>query len=135
MRPEVAVEARWEGGTEAPEIYADESLRQAILILLNNAADASPQHVAVEARWDRESLRLTVADRGGGVPERTLEKLGRAFFTTKPPGKGTGVGLVLTSSTMDRLGGTVRWSNRTDGGLAAEVLLPLNSLTLTVPSG
>ena len=134
MRPEVALAARWDGPAEVPEICADESLRQAILMLLNNAADASPERVDVEARWDREHLHLTVGDRGTGVPEGTLEKLGRAFFTTKPPGKGTGLGLVLTASTMDRLGGTVRWSNRSGGGLAAEIRIPLNCLTLATPA-
>jgi len=129
MRPDVALAARWDGPAEVPEICTDESLRQAILMLLNNAADASPGHVDVEARWDRESLHMSVGDRGTGVPEGTLKRLGRAFFTTKPPGKGTGLGLVLTASTMDRLGGTVRWSNRPGGGLVAEIRVPLNGLT------
>jgi two-component system sensor histidine kinase RegB len=130
MRPDVPLETRWDGPTPAPEIFADQSLGQAILVLLNNAADASPHHVEVDAKWDCESLLLTVADRGGGVPAGNLGKLGRAFFTTKPPGQGTGLGLVLTSSTVDCLGGTVRWFNRADGGLAAEIRLPLGGLTL-----
>ena len=133
-RPDVPLEARWDGVAPAPEILADESLRQAILILLNNAADASPHHVDMEARWDRESLCVTVGDRGAGVPSGTLDKLGRTFFTTKPPGRGTGLGLVLTSSTVGRLGGTVRWSNRAGGGLVAEIRLPLHRLLLTSPT-
>ena len=134
MRPDVPLDVRSAGPAPAPEIFADASLRQAVLILLNNAADASPQRVDVEARWNRESLHLTVGDRGGGVPAGTLEKLGRAFFTTKPPGQGTGLGLVLASSTVDRLGGTVRWSNRPGGGLAAEIHVPLNGLTPAPPN-
>jgi two-component system sensor histidine kinase RegB len=134
MRPDIPLEARWDGTTPAPEIFADQSLHQAILVLLNNAADASPHHVEVAAKWDRESLQLTVSDRGGGVPAGSIDKLGRTFFTTKPPGQGTGLGLVLTASTMDRLGGTVRWSIRTDGGLVAEIRLPLRGLTLAAPT-
>jgi two-component system sensor histidine kinase RegB len=134
LRPDVPLQADWDGPRPAPEIYADQSLRQSLLILLNNAADASPHRVEVTARWDEQSLSLTVADRGGGVAPDRIGMLGRAFFTTKAPGQGTGLGLVLTASTVNRLGGTVRWSNRVDGGLAAEVRLPLNRLLLSPPS-
>jgi two-component system sensor histidine kinase RegB len=128
VRPEVSLEARWEGVTPAPEIFADATLRQAILILLNNAADASPHHVDIVGRWDEQNVRLSVGDRGAGVSPARLAEFGRTFFTTKAPGKGTGLGLVLTASTVARLGGTVQWTNRSGGGLTAEVALPLASL-------
>ena len=134
MRPDVPLDVRSEGPTPAPEIYADPSLRQAVLILLNNAADASPDRVDVEAHWNDESMRLTVGDRGGGVAQGMVERLGREFFTTKPPGQGTGLGLVLTASTVGRLGGTVRWSNRRGGGLVAEIRVPLHGLTPAPPN-
>jgi C4-dicarboxylate-specific signal transduction histidine kinase len=77
---------------------------------------------------------MTVADHGSGVAPDHIDMLGRKFFTTKAPGQGTGLGLVLTASTVNRLGGTVRWTNRADGGLAAEIRLPLNRLLLSPPS-
>lgn len=131
MRPEVPLDMRWEGPSPAPDIFADATLQQAILILLNNAADASPHHVDIHGRWDESTLRLSVGDRGPGVDAATLGKLGRTFFTTKAPGKGTGMGLVLTASTVDRLGGRIDWSNRPEGGLAAEITLPLRGLLMT----
>jgi len=134
LRPDVPLQADWDGPLPAPEIFADQSLRQSLLILLNNAADASPHRVDVTARWDEHSLSMTVADRGSGVAPDHIDKLGRTFFTTKAPGQGTGLGLVLTASTVNRLGGTVRWSNRAGGGLAAEIRLPLNRLLLSTPS-
>ena len=133
MRPDVPLQAHWDGPLPAPEIFADQSLQQSLLILLNNAADASPHRVDVTARWDAQSLSMTVADRGSGVPPDRVDMLGRTFFTTKAPGQGTGLGLVLTASTVGRLGGTVRWSNRTDGGLIAEIRLPLDRLILSTP--
>ena len=81
-----------------------------------------------------QSLYVTVADRGSGVAPDRIDMLGRTFFTTKAPGQGTGLGLVLTASTVNRLGGTVRWSNRADGGLCAEIRLPLDRLLLSTPS-
>ncbi len=128
LRPGVPLEAHWDGSAPVPEIFADASLQQAILILLNNAADASPHHVDFTGHWDAEALRLTVGDHGAGIPPSRLGELGRSFFTTKPAGKGTGLGLVLTASTVSRLGGTVRWTNRHEGGLAAEITLPLAGL-------
>jgi len=134
MRPDVALEVSRDGPPPAPEIFADASLGQAILVLLNNAADASPQQVELDVRWDRRALRLVVGDRGSGVPPESLERLGRHFFTTKPPGQGTGLGLVLAASTVSRLGGGIRWSNRAGGGLSALVELPLANLELGAPA-
>jgi two-component system sensor histidine kinase RegB len=133
MRPGVPVACRREGSVPAPEIFADASLGQAILILLNNAADASPHHVDVDVRWDSAALRIAVGDRGRGVPPGRLEHLGRMFFTTKAPGRGTGLGLVLAASTVNRLGGTVGWTNRVGGGLCAEIRLPLDNLMFATP--
>ena len=118
----------------APEIFADQSLRQSLLILLSNAADASPHRVDLVARWDDESLCVTVADHGSGVAPDRIDRLGREFFTTKAPGQGTGLGLVLAASTVSQLGGRVRWSNRANGGLSAEIRLPLTRLLLSTPS-
>jgi len=128
LRPDQVLEVRWHGVTPGPEVFTDQSLQQAILILLNNAADASPDHVDVEGRWDAHWLVIAVGDRGSGVSAGNLEKLGRTFFTTKQPGKGTGLGLVLAASTVARLGGTIGWSNRPGGGLSAEIRLPLRGL-------
>ena len=92
VRPNVPLDARWDGTSPVPEIFADASLRQAILILLNNAADASPHPVDFTGHWDADTLRIAVGDRGTGVPPSRLGELGRAFFTTKPPGQGYGWG-------------------------------------------
>ncbi len=128
MRPGVELRCDLHGQPPAPTIVADTALKQAILILLNNAADASPDFVAVSASWDRHQLRITVVDHGPGIPAPYLKRLGRAFFTTKAPGKGTGLGVMLTASTVARLGGTVTWSNRREGGAVANVRIPLSSL-------
>jgi two-component system sensor histidine kinase RegB len=134
LRPGVKLATRWDGSSPAPEIAADPSLAQAILILLNNAADASPHDVDVDGRWDAVALDIAVGDRGTGVAPGLLAELGRNFFTTKAPGQGTGLGLVLAASTVNRLGGTIRWANRPEGGLRAEVRLPLDNLMAATPA-
>ncbi|MBK8687879.1 MAG: HAMP domain-containing histidine kinase [Betaproteobacteria bacterium] len=130
-RRDVVLERQWEGQRPAPEIFTDQMLKQAILILLNNAGDVSPHHVGFGARWDASTLWVSISDRGPGFTETQLQKLGRVFFTTKAPGKGTGLGLVLATSAVSRLGGTIRWTNRTDGGALAEMQVPLEQLIIS----
>lgn len=129
-RRDVVLERSIDGPRPAPEIFTDQMLKQAILILLNNAGDASPHHVHFGATWESAVLRVSVQDRGPGFTETQLEKLGRMFFTTKAPGKGTGLGLVLATSAVSRLGGTVRWTNRPEGGALAEIEVPLLQLLI-----
>lgn len=130
-RPEIALMRSVDGSRPAPQIFTDQMLRQAILILLNNAGDASPHHVDFAARWDVATLWIGVSDRGPGFAESDLAKLGRVFFTTKAPGKGSGLGLVLATSAVSRLGGTIRWSNAPEGGALAEMRVPLEQLIIT----
>jgi len=130
MRPRLHLTCAWDGPRPAPEIHDEPTLKQAILIILNNAADASSNDVRMLGQWSADQLVLSVLDRGTGMSELGREKLGRMFFTTKAPGQGMGLGLVLTVSTISRLGGTVEWSNRPEGGVCAEIRLPLRSLAM-----
>lgn len=125
MRPKAVVTCRWQGTQPAPEIVVEQTLRQAIMNLLNNAADASPEQVDVEGQWNEQELCLRICDRGQGIPPEAVEKIGKAFFTTKPPGTGHGVGLVLSSAIISRLGGSVKLFNQPGRGACTEVRLPL----------
>ena len=103
---------RWNGALPVPLVAADAPLEQAILILLNNAADASADDVGMLARWDAEWLELSITDRGPGVPAGARDKMGRVFYSTKPRGKGTGLGLVLAADAVQRLGGSLHFEDR-----------------------
>lgn len=124
-RPKAVVTCRWEGTQPAPEIMVEQSLRQAIMNLLNNAADASPEQVDVEGQWNEQELCLRICDRGDGIPPEAADKLGRVFFTSKPRGQGSGVGLVLSSTIIGRFGGSIKLFNQPERGACAEVRLPL----------
>jgi two-component system, sensor histidine kinase RegB len=129
--PGAAIECHCEGTRPAPEIFVERTLQQAFLNLLDNAVYASPHAVDVDGRWNEDELRFTICDRGDGIPADVLPRLGKELFTTKPAGKGNGLGLVLAATTVGRLGGSIRWSNRPEGGACADVLLPLRALTVT----
>lgn len=126
MRPEVRADMSWPS-QPAPEILADQTLMQALLNLLNNAADASPRHVEVRGDWRDDILRLTILDRGPGLAPDALQHAGQPFFTTK--GHGLGIGLFLANATIARFGGTASLRNREGGGAVTEVSIPLSNLT------
>ena len=123
LRPATECSYRMEAcdGTELQNY--DPALGPALINLLNNAADASPQKIEVEARCNANELMLTISDHGPGLTAETAARAGSAFFTTKQEGRG--LGLFLANATLERLGGKVRLSNRESGGASTEVTLPL----------
>lgn len=131
MRPAVVVHYHAEGPRPAPSIVGEQTLSQAIMNILNNAADASPEHVAVDAHWNDSELRLEIADRGLGVSPITQERAGQMLFTTKAPDQGLGLGLFLAHATLSRFGGSVQLHNREGGGACTRIVLPLAQLMIT----
>ncbi|MGH8647378.1 MAG: sensor histidine kinase, partial [Gammaproteobacteria bacterium] len=128
QRPNVKLATRWEGDTSEPQIIADRTLTQALVNILNNAADASAEAVELDASWTPEALQIQIHDRGKGIPGGVVERVGNAFVSTKAPDKGMGLGLYLARSTVNRLGGTVQLSPRPDHGVTASIVLPLAPL-------
>jgi two-component system sensor histidine kinase RegB len=123
LRPTAQYRYDNNGAQPAPRINVDVTLRAALMNLLNNAADASPQPIEIYARWDSSSLTLEIRDQGAGLSEEAALKAGSAFFTTKSGGRG--LGLFLANATIERMGGTVRLFNREGGGATTELTLPL----------
>ncbi len=106
----------------------DDTLRAALMNLLNNAADAAPagtarQAIDIRAYWDASRFTLEIHDHGKGLSEEAEQKAGSAFFTTKT--EGYGLGLFLANATLERLGGSVRLFNREQGGATTEIILPV----------
>ncbi|MGE5470914.1 MAG: ATP-binding protein [Bacteroidota bacterium] len=108
----------------APEIAADPRLEQAVLNLLNNAANASgPTPLELRLAWSTRELCIEIRDRGPGFPPAVLELGGQASFP--PHARGSGIGLMLTRSAIEQLGGRLSLSNPDDGGALARIELPL----------
>ncbi len=123
LRPTVHYHFHIDGVQPSPRLRADAALRSALLNLLNNAADASPDEMDILLRWDAAKMALEIRDQGPGLTPEAAARAGSAFFTTKQEGRG--LGLFLANATLERLGGSVRLSNREGGGAMTEVLLPL----------
>lgn len=125
MRPATPLDYQAEDGLAALLVPEDASLSQALINVLNNAADASPEGIEVRVRGDRERVTLQVFDRGAGIDSTVARQLGRAWFTTKSEGRG--LGLFLSNATLERLGGSVRIENRPGGGACTTVEWPLRA--------
>jgi two-component system sensor histidine kinase RegB len=130
QRPRARPEVRFDGSTPGPRLAADLTLEQALLNLFNNAADASPGSVAIEAGWDQRQVRVDVLDRGPGIPPKVLERLGRDLVSTRA--EGGGMGLMLALSAIEQSGGTLSVTSREGGGTRARVVLPLATIGVGV---
>jgi signal transduction histidine kinase len=109
------------------EVGADRvQLEQALLNLVSNAVDAMPGggRLSLGARPDGDRVALVVADTGDGIPPEDLPRVFDPLYTTKPPGKGTGLGLPILREVVTAHGGTVRLESRAGEGTTAVVLLP-----------
>jgi len=111
-----------------PKITTDSiQLQQVFLNILNNAFDAIGNDGAVTISTSLNGRQLTVefADSGPGLPEEILKKIFEPFFTTKKAGSGTGIGLAISYSIIERLGGSIEVQNGKQGGCVFRVSLPV----------
>lgn len=103
-------------------------LEQVLVNLLNNARDAKGRRIDVVAdtvrQRDRDFVRIAVEDAGHGIPADILPRLFVAFVTSKPRGKGTGLGLRVCRRILEEMGGSISAGNRPEGGARFEILLP-----------
>ena len=122
MRPEASYRFQRLGQGSVPRMAPPPDLTQALLNLLNNAADACPENLQVTLDWDVENVTISIRDHGAGVPLAIAEQIGKPFFTTK--GKGFGLGLFLSKASVTRAGGSVKLYSHEEGGTLTELRLP-----------
>ena len=115
-----------------PAVLGDRhQLQQVVLNLLTNAAQALaalpaglPRRVTVGAAAEGERVVLRVADTGLGIPADILPNIFSPFFTTKPQGEGTGLGLFISFGIVERHGGTLAAESRPGAGALFTLALP-----------
>jgi signal transduction histidine kinase len=101
-------------------------LQQVVLNLLTNALDATPRggRVSVVTRVAAREVVTDVSDTGPGIPLAERKEIFEAFFSTKQPGRGTGLGLFISSQIVREHGGRIDLESEHGVGSTFSVALP-----------
>lgn len=121
VRPEVPCEVTQQEGA-SPQVDVDPMLQQALINMLNNAADASPEGIKVALQWDAQQWQMKIRDHGTGLSRDVAGQIGTRIISTKEGGMG--VAHVLSQATLNRLGGRVSLYDLPEGGTLTEITLP-----------
>ncbi|PID75391.1 MAG: hypothetical protein CSB23_04055 [Deltaproteobacteria bacterium] len=120
-----------------PSVAADaDSLRQVFLNCLLNSVDAvlegNPEEGKIRVQIlekcttnGERSLLVIIEDNGPGVDPEALNNLFDPFYTTKQPGKGTGLGLAVSYTLVKQFAGSISVRNREQGGFAVHIQIPV----------
>ena len=104
-------------------------LEQVFINLLTNSRDAlaasATKKIHIASSRDGDTVRITVADSGGGIPPEIEQRIFDPFFTTKEVGAGTGLGLSITYSIVKEHGGQIAVEGRSRHGALFTIELPL----------
>jgi two-component system C4-dicarboxylate transport sensor histidine kinase DctB len=111
----------WVGG------YAVQ-LEQVLVNLIRNALDALAEvkkpTIDISVRATDDNVRISIADNGPGIPAELIDRIFDPFVTSKPVGKGLGLGLSITYGIVQDFHGHMAAANRSEGGAEFTVELP-----------
>jgi two-component system sensor histidine kinase RegB len=107
------------------QIIAERTLTHSLINILNNAAEATNANLGVEfhATWDRRNATFKICDFGAGFSDSIIKFAGQQPVISNK--HGLGVGLFLSCSTLQRLGGKIEFSNHSEGGAQVMISIPL----------
>ena len=89
------------------------------------AADKSYQpHISIKTKKINSKAEIIITDNGGGIPQSIIDKIFQPFFTTKPAGEGTGLGLSLSFDMIRAHGGEIRVETKDGEGTSFIIQLP-----------
>ena len=118
-------------------IIIRQDIGRVILNLINNAFYAVDEKekmnlsgyeptVSVSTKKEKDKVEIKVKDNGNGIPPKVLDKIFQPFFTTKPTGQGTGLGLSLSYDIVKAHGGTIKLETNEGEGSEFIIQLPTN---------
>jgi two-component system, sensor histidine kinase RegB len=112
---------------DAPLCLPVRAVRQAVLALLKNALEAGSENVPVRlgAQRDEQHVLILVTDKGHGMTEDQLRRIGEPFYTTKSPGSGMGLGVFLVRSLAEKIGARLSYQSLPAAGTTATLRIPI----------
>ena len=107
-----------------------ERIIQAFMAIMLNAADAMESGGTLRVRTGRNPVRedeavVEFTDTGEGIPEGEISRIFEPFFSTKAPGRGTGLGLTISYGIIEEQGGRITVDSRPGVGTTFRVFLPI----------
>ncbi|WP_319524847.1 response regulator [uncultured Desulfosarcina sp.] len=101
-------------------------IRQVLINLLNNAVHATEDggEITVRLRSTQLGASMDVIDSGAGIAKENLDRIFEPFFSTKAPGKGTGLGLFVSRDIVEKLGGTLTAESKLGEGSRFRIYIP-----------
>ena len=96
-------------------------------VLASSAPNGYVPTVSVSTQRTNGKVEVSVKDNGNGIPQKTLDKIFQPFFTTKPTGQGTGLGLSLSYDIVKAHGGELKVETKEGEGSEFVISLPLAS--------
>ena len=102
-------------------------VQQALLNIVLNAKDAMPESgsIAISLTANETTARLTISDNGPGMTEETRQRIFEPFYTTKPLGSGTGLGMAITYGIIQGHHGEISVESTLNKGTTFTISLPL----------
>ena len=133
----IILQSRFKHKVEVTKNYTKDSykllcnegkIHQVILNILENAEQAivSQGSIHITTKIHEKALLISIKDSGHGIPEDLLQKITDPFFTTKEPGRGTGLGLYITQSIIMEHNGSLEFKSEDSNGTEAIIFLPLH---------
>lgn len=80
--------------------------------------------VSISTKKRDNKIAITVSDNGNGIPQKIVDKIFQPFFTTKPTGQGTGLGLSLSFDIIKAHGGEIKVTTKENEGSEFIIELP-----------
>lgn len=128
LSPRVTVKTQIADGDRAKRLrLPPRAFSQALQGIIKNAQDASADGAEIILRVSSghgSSIDFEIRDQGRGIPSSILDRIGEPFFTTKPTGRGMGLGVFLARAVVERLGGQVHLDSQVGVGTVATLHLP-----------
>jgi signal transduction histidine kinase len=113
-----------------------QDIGRVLLNIINNAFQAVADHgprttdnsnVTVASKFLKDKVQLIISDNGPGIPDEIKDKIFQPFFTTKPTGQGTGLGLSLSYDIVKAHGGEIKVKSEFGKGTSFFIVLPIGN--------
>jgi C4-dicarboxylate-specific signal transduction histidine kinase len=117
------------GNEELRALASVNQLGQVIINCVTNARDAlsetgqANKQISIDAYRDDGKVYITISDNGPGMPPEVREQLFTPFFTTKEPGKGTGLGMSISQKLVEGFGGRIMCDSTPGKGTTIIIVL------------